>query len=133
MILGRPGQLNTLLAHEIGHWLLHVDRGVLGQPALLTGRYTLAQSYTGEEPSTRDERNAHRFMAYLLLPAELIIPQVAGMIFTGWRDIYPLRDAFDVTLTVMKIRLTDLGCCYVDARGSFHRSRQEARGQRRLL
>ncbi len=75
VILGRPGQLNTLLAHEIGHWLLHVDRAALDQRPLLDGQFALQHPYGGGEPSTRDERNAHRFMAYLLLPAELLVPR----------------------------------------------------------
>ncbi len=133
VILGRPGQLNTLIAHEIGHWLLHVDRAALGQRPLFDGRYALQQTSADVEPTTRDERNAHRFMAYLLLPAELLVPRARGLSFNGWADLYPLRDEFDVTLTVMKIRLMDLGFFYVDVAGKFHRSRREAEGQGRLL
>jgi hypothetical protein len=133
VILGRAGQLNTLIAHEIGHWLLHVDRASLAQPTLLDGTYTLAHATGDGEPSTRDERNAHRFMAYLLLPAELLVPRARRCTFTGWGDVYPLRDAFDVTITVLRIRLEELGFLYIDAQGRFHRSRQEAKGQQRLL
>jgi len=132
VILGRPGQLNTLLAHEIGHWELHVDRGNLAQKPLFTGEYALEHTDTGE-PSSRDERNAHRFMSYLLLPAELLVPRARGRMFDGWHDVYRLRDEFDVTITVMHLRLAELGFLYIDPQGNFHRSRQDARGQQRLF
>jgi len=132
VILGRTGQLNTLIAHEIGHWLLHVDRATMAQPTLSDGTYTLGH-VTGEgEPSSRDERNAHRFMSFLLLPSELVVPRARYCTFTGWGDVYPLRDEFDVTLTVLRIRLEELGFFHVDAQGRFHRSRQETKGQQRL-
>jgi len=132
-ILGQPGQLNTLIAHEIGHWFLHVDHAALAQRTLFDGTYDLAHATGQGEPSTRDERNAHRFMAYLLLPADLLVPRARHCTFTGWRDVYPLRDEFDVTITVLRIRLEELGFFYVDTRGNFHRSPQDARGQQRLF
>lgn len=132
-ILGQPGLFNTLIAHEIGHWSLHVDHAALAQRTLFDGTYDLAHATGQGEPSTRDERNAHRFMAYLLLPAELLVPRARQYTFTGWRDVYPLRDEFNVTITVLRIRLEELGFFYVDPQGRFHRSRLEARGQQRLL
>lgn len=45
----------------------------------------------------------------------------------------PLREQVNVTITALKVRLSELGLVYIDQDGTFHRSREEAKGQQRLL
>src|SRR5947209_776912 len=63
LILETEGLLNTLLAHEIAHWVLHVDRALINQPALPGLDYKLHFTCARGTPSSWDEKNAHRFMS----------------------------------------------------------------------
>ncbi|MDP9411179.1 MAG: ImmA/IrrE family metallo-endopeptidase [Actinomycetota bacterium] len=103
---GTPGLYNTSVAHELGHWWLHVDHAALGHDEL--------PGYVRSLPSPRrvdrrDERNAHEFMGYLLMPHSLLLPRAQDLNLQNWRGLYRLRQDFDVTITAMKIRLEKLG------------------------
>ena len=127
------GLVNTTIAHEIAHWELHVDKDLLDHPPLPGFTYDLAFTCLRGGPASWDEKNAHRFMGFLLLPSELFVPRAQEADLTSWRGLYALRDEFEVTITALKLRLHDLGFAYVDRDGTIHPSREEAMGQRRLL
>ncbi len=133
LILGTPGLFNTLIAHEIAHWILHVDHALLDQACLFDMPSTLSIVCEHGSSESWDEKNAHRFMAYLLMPRELIAPRAAATDLLHWREVYALRKEFDVTVTALVIRLEELGFAYVDGAGNFFPSREEAMGQNRLL
>jgi hypothetical protein len=133
LITDTQGLYNTTLAHEIAHWVLHVDRAKVGQPALPGLRYQLQFSCVRDDSSTWDEKNAHRYMAYLLMPRELLVPAAQALDLSSWPAICRLREQFGVTITSLTIRLEELGMAYVDRDGALHRSKQEARGQLPLL
>jgi hypothetical protein len=133
LLLETAGLLNTTIAHEIGHWILHVDRTLIDQPVLPGFQYQLEFNCARGDASSWDEKNAHRFMGYLLMPSDLLAPAVNGADLASWRGLYDLREQLDVTITALKIRLEELGLVYVDRHGAFHHSREEALGQHRLL
>lgn len=133
LITGTAGLYNTLLGHELGHWLLHVDRARVDQRPLPGVRYELRFSCVRDDASSWDEKNAHRFMGYLLMPGDLLAPQATALELTGWPAVYRLREQFDVTVTALRIRLEELGLLFVDGVGTFHGTRREALGQQRLL
>jgi Zn-dependent peptidase ImmA (M78 family) len=131
-IFGTPGFYNTIIAHEIGHLVLHIDSARLHQNVLFR-LDSIATNDVEHSIDQWDETNAHRFMAHLLMPAELVVPLARESDLSSWQGLYHLREEFDVTITAMRIRLEKLGFNYVDENGVFHRSRSEALGQKRLI
>ncbi len=95
-----PFLYNTVLAHEIGHWWLHVDRVLLDQPAL-PGFAPAGLSEHRHDPDSWEERHAKWFASHLLLPRHLLAELLAGREIRSLADMYPLRDHCQVTITVM--------------------------------
>ncbi len=133
LLESNPGLFNTTVAHELGHWWLHVDHAALNHEELPGYIRSAAPPRRPDGRDRRDERNAHEFMSYLLMPNSLLIPRARGINLQSWRSLYRLRDDFGVTITAMKVRLEKLGLTYVDGDGRLHRSRREAEGQTSLF
>lgn len=127
------GWENTLVAHEIGHWVLHVDRAQIGQPRLPWDGTDTAFACDDGADDAMQERAAGRFAANLLLPRDLLAPMVHDRRLDGWRALYELREQLGVTISMLRVRLEELCGVHVDGDGRFHRSRGEALGQIRLL
>ncbi len=123
---------NTVLAHEIGHWQLHVDQIALQHP-LLDGFDRPFQFVCQRGGNSTEEREAHWFASHLLLPRNLLATYIAGTEIRSLFDMYRLRDQLNVTITVMRIALERMGRAYVDEEGAVYPSKQEYNGQLRLL
>jgi hypothetical protein len=130
---GTLGLYNTTVAHELGHWWLHVDHAALDHEELPGFIHSSAPPRQPDSRDRRDERNAGEFMGYLLMPHSLLLPKTKGLNLQRWRNLYRLSEDFNVTITAMKIRLEKLGLTYVDSDGRFHKSRREAEGQSPLF
>jgi hypothetical protein len=128
-----PGLYNTTVAHELGHWWLHVDHAARDHSSLPDLIYSSAPLREGDERDKRDERNAGEFMGYLLMPRSLLIPRLDGLDLQNWRNLYYLRDAFGVTISTVRVRLEKMRLTYLDSAGRFHKSDQEAGGQGALF
>jgi Zn-dependent peptidase ImmA (M78 family) len=102
-----PGTYEFTLAHEIGHYLLHLT----GQEQLYRFR-----------PATweRREWQAEQFASYLLLPSHLLLPAIEGLNLQSWPDLYRLRDRFNVSITALRIRLEKLGYLFVAENGRIY-------------
>jgi hypothetical protein len=133
LLEGNPGLYNTTVAHELGHWWLHVDHAALDHEELPGYIRSSAPPRRPDGRDRRDERNAHEFMGYLLMPCSLLLPRAKSMNLQAWSPLYRLRDEFDVTITAVRVRLEQLGLTYVDSRGRFHKSRLAAEGQHSLF
>jgi len=72
------------------------------------------------------------FASRLLLPRHLLAELLVGREIHSLADMYRLRDQCQVTLTVMRIALEQMGHGYIDEDGRVHPSRQEYHGQQRL-
>lgn len=128
-----PGRERFTKAHEIGHWVLHIDKSVLNQPSLF------GDGDTGEEAilcrdgdKSRLELQANRFAAALLMPKVLFLEAATALNLGTWQAQYELRDRFNVTISTLVIRLQQLALTYVDKEGRIHRTASEAYGQLRL-
>ena len=131
---GTFGLYNTTVAHELGHWWLHVDHDALDHEELPGYIRSTAPPRQMDGRDKRDERNAGEFMGHLLMPRKTMLWRAERLDdLLCWRGFYRLRDAFGVTTTAMKIRLGQLDLAYIDDDGNFHKSRQEAEGQRCLF
>lgn len=119
-----PGSYEFTLAHEIGHYQLH----------MLGGELPPGQFYLCRDPQTgKDWREwqAERFASFLLLPLSLLQPAVAGVNFDNWPALYRLRDQFKVSITALRIRLEELDYLYVTAEGRLYPGRTAAAADQR--
>jgi hypothetical protein len=115
-----PGLEVFTLAHEVGHWILHVPparRRQLLLPGLERIRdHTCA---AGGAAGARREQQADRFAAYLLMPARLLLPRCERLDLTRFPARYKLRDEFGVSITAMNLRLKELGFGAFNARDEY--------------
>lgn len=119
-------------AHEIGHWILHVDQAVLGidcLPGLEREERILCRNGT----KSAIEHQADYYAASLLMPTNFIIEVARTKDLCHWPALYAIAESFDVTITALKIRLERLGLIYVSDDGVIHRSKEESHGQQRLF
>lgn len=128
----KPELENTTIGHELGHWCLHVDHNESGSLSL--PEVTYDSTPAPESGRDRwDERNAHQFMGYLLMPSRLLLPRLEDLNLRDWRHLYRLRETFNVTISALRIRLEKLDLTYLDIEGEFHKSKQQAQGQNPLF
>lgn len=133
LITDTPGLYYTVLAHEAGHWEVHVDHGHMAQQPLsgLGREFSCLYRSSGPGQDLR-EVQAHRFMGFLLMPSDLLKEAIEGVDLLSWPTLYGLRDTFQVTISALKVRLERLGLLYVTEDGDLYPSRQEYEGQMRL-
>ena len=134
VIAETPWLYNTILAHESGHWEVHVDKVSLKQQTLPSFDKMFSCLYRGDIPGQGSkEIQAHKVMGYLLMPTDLMYPAVQGIDLMDWRVLYQLRDLFQVTISALRVRLERLNLLYVADDGQLYPSRSEYEGQGRLL
>jgi Zn-dependent peptidase ImmA (M78 family) len=128
------GTFEFTLAHELGHYDLHLVESQLEQIPFDFGE---SKAYICRDKSktagAQREWQAERFASYLLMPSRLLLPAIEDVDLLRWPNLYGLRDKFSVSITALKIRLENLGLIYVDPDGGLHRSKAEAHGQLPLL
>ena len=97
-------------AHELGHYVLHIDHAKL---------HTLLLPEAAEQPTVlcrvdvgkkrdRKEWQAERFAAYLLMPQDLVRSACTGIDLCRWPNLYQLKERFHVTISALTRRLTEL-------------------------
>ena len=124
------GLYNTVLAHEVGHWVLHVDAVELGlQPKLPGTEIASKFIYRSTGPHKPIEWQAHNFMGYLLLPHRLLRNYIENEDIYDWKGLYYLREKFDVTISALIIRLKKMGQIYIDDDKKIYRSEAVYKGQ----
>ena len=133
LITETPGLYQTILAHEAGHWEVHVDHALLAQSPLPGFEHHMKWLYRGSG-SVQDplEVQAHRFMGFLLMPSTILLEAARDVDLLSWTALYRLRDRFEVTISALKVRLERLGLVYVTEEGNLYPSRQEYEGQMRF-
>lgn len=117
-----PGTYQYTLAHEIGHYQLHLLGDRSGQAYVY--RYQ-------QQRKDRREWQAERFASYLLLPESLLLPAIEGVNLDRWPALYRLRDQFQVSITALRIRLEELGCLIVTPEGRLYPNRAAATADQR--
>jgi Zn-dependent peptidase ImmA (M78 family) len=131
-----PGSLEFTIAHEIGHYVLHLVEPHGSQQELPLGDDIDTSLYhrQGRNAATeRREFQANKFAACLLMPRHLLRAAISDRDICDWDSLRQLARRFKVSLTALRIRLEDLGWLYVDPDGQLHRSQAEASGQMSLL
>jgi hypothetical protein len=97
------GRRNFTIAHELGHWHLHVQR------SQSTKHFCRADQVGGDPAALREalqiEREANRFAAALLMPESAVRRQAIELRL----NVRVLAARFCVSATAMQVRLEALG------------------------
>lgn len=101
LLEAKPGLRRFTLAHEIGHWLLHVDRSH-AQLAFVDG---VERMWCREQSKDSPERQAEAFAGYLLSPTDQLKGRLPPAPWAGWSPVYRLAELFGTTPTAMVVRL----------------------------
>ncbi|WP_242038877.1 XRE family transcriptional regulator [Anabaena lutea] len=119
----------STIAHEIGHWLLHVKQNeteiLLGQTEINIGIKEANNSflcrsasepldnYTASSQLDKIEWQAQYFASCLLMPRHILIEIRKGRDLTNWKHLYVIKDELGVTISNLINRLQDLGWIYI--------------------
>jgi Zn-dependent peptidase ImmA (M78 family) len=94
------------VAHELGHLHLHPGRPLIVDAAVLVNLRDQVSSLATD----REEIEANRFAAALLMPEAFVRRELAGLsLIDPDQIIEHMVDKFDVSEAAMTIRLTNLG------------------------
>lgn len=131
-----PGSEAFTFAHEAGHWVLHIDAGLVGQPTLglaVASTEDVICDRAAEGPRPPAEWQADTFAASLLIPRDLLGQALRDAEhFQSWPTMFRLATHIGVSITALRIRLEQLGLLFVGPNGELYPSRLDAAGQRRL-
>lgn len=109
----------STIAHEIGHWVLHIDSqevdrytrfqakglNVQVKPLLCRSSQTIAGV----------EWQAQYFAGCLLMPQHILTELKQGKNLTKWQHLYQIAETLGVTISNLTTRLQDLGWIYLDS------------------
>lgn len=105
------------IAHEIGHWELHINKEAISHIEALQNRgiETAVEPFLCRSASTQKgiEWQAQYFAGCLLMPLFKLEEEQRGRDLTNWRHLYAMRDELGVTISNLKTRLQDLGWIYI--------------------
>lgn len=98
------------VAHEAGHWELHVIKNGWRQPGLPLDNIRSQERYLCRD-NAKDPREyqANRFAASLLMPRYLMLAAIQGKQINRWDVLGALAKEFHVSKEALKIRLENLG------------------------
>lgn len=125
-ILDKPqGFQESTLAHEIGHWVLHINQdvadGVIFPREKTDNTNHNDPFFCRGNSSSRElesiEWQAQYFAGCLLMPRHILLAKAHQLDLTRWRHLYELKDELGVSISNLVKRLQDLGWIYV-AQGS---------------
>lgn len=107
-----PGLEQFSIAHEVGHWVLHVDHAALNQlPLIDLGAADML--LCRHQDRSRRELQAERFATYLLMPRDLILDTARTRTLTHWPTLYDVARDIGVSISALVVRLEALGLVFV--------------------
>lgn len=130
-ILNLPeGYAASTIAHEIGHWILHVDQdkadmlveqmelGLLDSEASVNPSLCRITSLAINKSSVNNhidwmEWQAQYFASCLLMPRQILEEKRVGRDLTNWHHLYAMAEELGVTISNLKNRLQNLGWIYI--------------------
>lgn len=103
------GSLEYTFAHELGHWIHHVNKANLQTESLLIGEERpVVLCRTPKAKRDKREWQAEQFAAHLLMPQDLVRRACADRDMLQWSTVYDLRKQFRVTITAFMRRMKEL-------------------------
>ena len=103
----------STIAHEIGHWILHIDQQAVGEyiDRQSKGMKIKVKPFLcrSEQSAKGIEWQAQYFAGCLLMPKYKLIEAKQGRDLTNWKHLYAIADEFGVTISNLMYRLRSLG------------------------
>ena len=127
----REGFGESTIAHEIGHWVLHIDRLAIQRYSRLGEKGIKIQVDPLLCRNTKDlqgiEWQAQYFAGCLLMPQYILAKLKQGRDLSKWHHLYQMAEKLGVTISNLTHRLQDLGWIKIGActRGSLGDSSRE--------
>lgn len=129
------GTMNFTMAHELGHWVLHVDDKLNQQ---IPFAFKEEDTYYCRNFSKRppEEVQADMFAGCLLLPKLILVPLIDSLknaheVIT-FPQLYHICNIFSISISALKVRLHSLKLLYIDDNGTIHKSLDDYTGQMTL-
>ncbi|MEM7593363.1 MAG: ImmA/IrrE family metallo-endopeptidase [Cyanobacteria bacterium P01_A01_bin.83] len=108
----------STIAHEIGHWVLHIDPQKVDSYIKLKkkGIEVKVQPFLCRSSNLEKiEWQAQYFAGCLLMPQHILIKLKQGKDLTKWQDLYQMSEELGVTISNLTTRLQDLGWICLNA------------------
>ncbi|MEA5533492.1 ImmA/IrrE family metallo-endopeptidase [Crocosphaera sp. XPORK-15E] len=110
----RGGFGESTIAHEVGHWVLHINQKVVENYLMLPGKHK--KNIKVEPLLCRNELNlsgiewqAQYFSSCLLMPQFKLKEVCQGRNLKQWRELYHIASELGVTISNLIHRLKDVG------------------------
>ena len=114
----RGGFGESTIAHEIGHWILHIDSEKVERYIRLNQKGVDIQVkpfLCRSSNLARIEWQAQYFAGCLLMPQHILTQLKQGKDLTKWQHLYKITEELGVTISNLTTRLQDLGWISLDA------------------
>jgi hypothetical protein len=108
----------STIAHEIGHWVLHIDVEQVERYIRLKQKGIDVQVkpfLCRSNNLARIEWQAQYFAGCLLMPQHILKELKQDKDLTKWQHLYQMAEDLGVTISNLTTRLQDLGWIYLDA------------------
>ncbi|NJK56780.1 MAG: ImmA/IrrE family metallo-endopeptidase [Pleurocapsa sp. SU_5_0] len=108
----------STIAHEIGHWILHIDVEQVERYIRLKQKGIDVQVrpfLCRSSNLARIEWQAQYFAGCLLMPQHILTELKQDKDLTKWQHLYQIATDLGVTISNLTTRLQDLGWIYLDA------------------
>ena len=108
----------STIAHEIGHWVLHIDTEQVERFIRLKqkGMNVQVKPFLCRSSNlVRVEWQAQYFAGCLLMPQHVLTELKQGKDLTKWQHLYQMAGELGVTISNLTTRLQDLGWIYLDS------------------
>lgn len=108
----------STIAHEIGHWILHIDRVQVERYIRLKQKGVDVQLEPflcrQEDNLAGIEWQAQYFAGCLLMPQHILTELIQSKDVTQWSHLYQISQELGVTISSLTTRLQDLGWIALD-------------------
>ncbi|MDJ0593505.1 MAG: ImmA/IrrE family metallo-endopeptidase [Pleurocapsa sp. MO_226.B13] len=114
----RGGFGESTIAHEIGHWVLHIDTDKVESYLRLKQKgvdVRVKPFLCRSSNLARIEWQAQYFAGCLLMPQHILTQLKQGKDLTKWPHLYQMTEELGVTISNLTTRLQDLGWISLDA------------------
>lgn len=118
-----PGFQQSTIAHEIGHWVLHINQDQVDETVELEWDFKFEPSIECKPFVCRGANNfskiesiewqAQYFATCLLMPRMIMQEKCHNRDLTVWTNLYEIAEELGVTISNLKHRLKDLGLIHI--------------------
>ena len=108
----------STIAHEIGHWVLHINTEQVERYIRLKQKgidVRVKPFLCRSSNLARIEWQAQYFAGCLLMPQHILTKLQQGKDLTRWQDLYQIAEELGVTISNLTTRLQDLGWITLDS------------------